>query len=274
MLKIILAFLLVLIPANGWCVTQWTKASMPATGNNLTDWPTQVNAQWSIIDTLLSNYRKGFTLTYSSGSTLALTAGELTVSNSTGATRLFLQKASSTNVTFSNIDTGVEAPSTTYYVYAGTSTATDAAPTFYISLSASAPTGVTYYVRLGSFYNDSSSNITTIDNDNITGEANVRSSKTVGSVYQALTDGEACGLILTAGSGTSGYLTGYTDNSSSPTTALGYASANENSQADHSITRNSFCVKVKAGDYYQITQTTWAGASSGGTATMYFQTTN
>lgn len=159
MFNILLALMLILAPANGWCVTQWTKSSLPATGDNLTSWPTQANAQWSILDTLLSNYRKGLALAYSSASTLIVSAGEVVVSNSAGTVRLFLQKTSSTNVTFSNIDTGAEAGSTTYYVYAGTSTATDAAPTFYVSLSSSAPTGVTYYKLLGSFYNNASSDI-------------------------------------------------------------------------------------------------------------------
>jgi len=35
-----------------------------------------------------------------------------------------------------------------------------------ISLSSTAPTGATYYVRLGSFYNDASGNIAWVKNDN------------------------------------------------------------------------------------------------------------
>jgi len=186
-------------------VTQWNKA-LPASGDNLTAWPAAVASQWSIQDTLLSNYRRGYTLGYSSGSTLTASAGEITVSNSGGTVRLFLQDAGSTNITFTNIDTGAEAPSTTYYVYCGTNSATAASCTFYVSTSSSAPSGITYYARLGSFYNDSASNISRITNDSeITGYG-AKASKTFGTTYQALTDGivEGYGHQTAGGSPTPG----------------------------------------------------------------------
>lgn len=159
MLKIILALMLVILPAQAHAVTQWSKTVLPATGDNLTAWPTAVNAQWSILDTLVSNYRKGQALVYSSASTLIVSAGEVVVSNSLGTLRIFLQNTSNSNVTFANIDTGPEASGTTYYVYCGTSSATASTCTYYVSLSSSAPSGVTYYKKLGSFYNNSSSDI-------------------------------------------------------------------------------------------------------------------
>lgn len=247
MFRIILALLLVLIPAQGWCVTQWTKTNLPATGDNLTAWPTAVNAQWSILDTLLSNYRRGYNLGYSSGSTLSTSPGEIVVSNSGGTVRLFLQDAGSGSVTFSNIDTGVEANSTTYYVYCGTSTATDAACTYYISLSSSAPTGVTYYARLGSFYNDASGNITSITNDNAISGVGSYTTKTAGVTYQALTDG----YVSADGEATSTanmQIDIYSDSSSSPTTVLRTAKLG-NSSLNNVISVGEI---IKKGDYYKV----------------------
>lgn len=158
MLRILLAVLL-LISSPAWAVTQWNKA-IPAAGDAKSAWPAAVTSQWSILDTLVSNYRKGYALIYSSSSALTVSAGEVVVSNSGGSTRLFLQNASNTSATTSNLDTGSSfSSSTTYYVYAGTSSATAADATIYISLSSSAPTGVTYYKLLGNFITDGSGNI-------------------------------------------------------------------------------------------------------------------
>jgi|GEM_PF-3100849 len=157
MFRILLVLLLISTPV--YAVTQWQYTNAPATGDNLTDWPTEVNAQWAILNTLLSNYRKGYAITYSSATTIAVSAGEVVVTDSGGTTKLFLQNTSSSNVTFANIDTGAEASATTYYLYCGTSSATASTCTFYLSTSSSAPSGVTYYRKLGSIYNNSSSDI-------------------------------------------------------------------------------------------------------------------
>jgi len=158
MFKILLA-ILILIPTNGWCVTNWNKA-LPLVGDNLTSWPAAVVAQWSILDTLLSNYRRAETLTYKNTTTITVAAGEVVVSNSGATLRIFLQDAGSTDITSANLDTGGSfSNSTTYYVYAGATSSTAASSTYYISLSSSAPTGPTYYVQLGSFTTDGSANI-------------------------------------------------------------------------------------------------------------------
>ena len=118
---------------------------------------------------LLQEYRQGAKIAYSSVTTITVSAGQIAVQNSTGAIVAFLDNTSSTSVTFSNIDTGTEAASKTYYVYGySTTPASDTDFDVVISLSSTAPSGKTYYARLGSFYNDSSSNIdiTTIVNDN------------------------------------------------------------------------------------------------------------
>ena len=271
-IRILLAFIIALIPLNSWGVTQWAKSSLPATGDNLTAWPAAVNAQWSITDTLVSNYRRGYTLSYSSGSTLVASSGEIVVSNSGGTVRLFLADTSSTNITFANIDTGAEASATTYYVYCGTNSATASACTFYLSTSSTAPTGVTYYARLGSIYNDASSNITRINNDSVTNEIGEKESKTDGVTYQATTDGYFIGYV-TCGTTTSvGEVLGYSDNSSSPTTLLGAGhcikatgTISQTSASDE----GSFMIPVKQGDYYKgVLSSSYSGSTA--TAVYYF----
>lgn len=120
------------------------------------------------VDRLVSNYREGLAITYASASSLSVAAGEVTVSNSAGTIRLFVKTTTATTVTFSDIDTGAEASSTTYYVYAIAASASTDTATFKISTSSSAPTGVTYYKKLGSFTNNSSSDIakSSVSNDN------------------------------------------------------------------------------------------------------------
>lgn len=155
----ILLILLLMIPTNGWCTVQW-NVNLPASGDNLTSWPAAVKSQWSILETLVSNYRRGMAILYKNSTTITVSVGEVVVSNSGASTRLFLKNSSNTDITASNLDSGSSfSSSTTYYIYAGTSTATDASATFYISLSSSAPTGVTYYQQIGSFTTDGSANI-------------------------------------------------------------------------------------------------------------------
>lgn len=260
-MRIILALLfMVLSSSQSWAVTQWAKGK-PASGDNLTAYPTAAQANNSILDTLISNYRRGYNLSYSSGSTLTASAGEIVVSNSGGTVRIFLSNSVSSNITFSNIDTGAEASNTTYYVYCGTSTATDASCTFYISASSSSPTGVTYYARLGSFTNDGSSNISGIVNDNqASGYVGAPSSKSFTTIYQALTDGDVQGF--TGLQQHNGSFSGYTDSSSSPTTVVQYGAATFFAGSPG----NAFPIhfKVRKGDYYKVTESDGVGG------TLYF----
>ena len=161
-LFILLIFLIIVVPSYAG---QWTKAKPAATDAKI-DWPTDSQANNDAVDRLLSNYRERMKLVYSSTSAITVNSGEIVVSNATGTTRLFMNNTSSSSVTFSNLDTGSETSSTTYYVYAVATTTTDETATFVISASSSAPTGYTYYKRLGNFYNNSSSNIEQIKNDN------------------------------------------------------------------------------------------------------------
>lgn len=161
--------ILLLLVATQVSAAQWDK-SYPIGTTLIPDLATDSsgtpNPNNEALDRLLANYREGLKISYSSSSALAVSSGEITVSNAAETVRLFLKQASAGSITFSNIDTGSEASSTTYYVYAGTSTTSDTTPIFYISTSSTSPSGVTYYKKIGSFYNNSSSNITNIKNNN------------------------------------------------------------------------------------------------------------
>jgi len=117
------------------------------------------------LDNLLAEGRFGCKLTYASASTLTVGIGSIVVSNSAGTIRLMGRNSSATTVTWSNIDTSTEETSTTYYVHAVLSAVSDTTFVIKISKSATAPTGVTYFKKLGSFLNDASGNITDIVDD-------------------------------------------------------------------------------------------------------------
>jgi len=118
------------------------------------------------LDNLFGAYRQDALIIYASASTLTVSAGAVVCSNSAGTIRLIARNTTATTVSWTDIDTGTEAVSTTYYVYADMSAVADTTFGVVLSTSSTTPTGVTYYQRLGSFYNDASGNITNIKNDN------------------------------------------------------------------------------------------------------------
>ena len=161
-----LIFLLIATPAFAvWTLTasDWRNG----TGENTLLGNTKINdidsASYSNIvvplDRLLANYTKDVQLDYLSASTITVKAGEIVCSNAAGTIRRFRQNNSDTTVTWSNIDTGSEAASTTYYIYAIADVASSTSFTVMISASAVAPTGATYFKRIGTFYNNADSNI-------------------------------------------------------------------------------------------------------------------
>jgi len=151
---ILFGFLLLVGNANA---QQWSKSD-PAGTRNISDIDYYVTNNNTALDRLLANYNT-ISLSYNSAAQVTASAGQVTVSNSDGSTRLLLSNSSATTVTWADIDAGAEANSTTYYVYAIAALSTSEAATFKISTSSSAPTGVTYYKRIGSFYNNSSGDI-------------------------------------------------------------------------------------------------------------------
>lgn len=115
------------------------------------------------ITSVLRNYRRGCRLIPDTAAQVTVEAGEVVCQDSSG-NRKFRRNTSGTTVTWADIDTGSEASDTLYYVHA---VADSAASTFtcVISTSPTAPTGVTTFALLGSFYNNASSDIEDVSDD-------------------------------------------------------------------------------------------------------------
>jgi hypothetical protein len=194
---LLMVMALFLMVSQSWAADQWDKAQ-PAGTASPSDIDALILVNNSALDRVKSNYRQGCAVSYATAATLTVGIGEISCSDSTGATRKWRQNTSATTVTWANIDTGAEANSTTYYLYAIADT--DATTfTVSISISSTTPTGATYYKRLGSFYNDSSGNI---DASKITNDNNYYAlklgdwvAKSVNVEYTASTDGTALGSV-------------------------------------------------------------------------------
>lgn len=111
------------------------------------------------LDRLLSKFNQDMNVQWSSTSQIIVPAGQVMVSNTAGTIRLMMSTSSNTTVTFANIDTGAEASSTTYYVYAIAATSAAETATFKISTNSTTPSGETFYAKIGSFFNDNGSDI-------------------------------------------------------------------------------------------------------------------
>lgn len=103
----------------------------------------------SLMDTI-QGLRVGAEVTYVGAAEVSVAAGRI-VFESSGKYRM-RENTSATSVTWANIDTGAEGDDT-YYVYA-VADAEATTFTIMVSLSATTPTGATYYKRLGYFIND------------------------------------------------------------------------------------------------------------------------
>jgi len=157
---------------------QWDKTD-PAGTESPSDLDTLITTNNNVVDRVLADYRQGLDVAYASASSVTVAAGQIVCDNAARSLRRWRENTSATTVTFSDIDTGAEAASTTYYVYAVADT--DVATfTLTVSTSASAPTGKTYYARIGYFDNDSDSDI---DSDSVVDDSGI--SLTDGSVSTA-----------------------------------------------------------------------------------------
>jgi len=168
LLVLLMSFSLVLVlSSNVYAVNEWQEG----TGENSilgTISPSDLDKDSfenvvDPLDRLLSDYRKGVKISYASASSLSVSAGQVTCDNSERTIRKFRENTSATTVSFSDLDTGAEA-NDTYYVYAVADTSVTTF-TIKISLSSTAPSGVTSFLKLGQFYNNSSSNIEQVKND-------------------------------------------------------------------------------------------------------------
>ena len=204
------------------------------------------NTQNYIVDPLerlLLMYKDGMKITYDSGSQFTVTAGAIVCTNTDGTIRKMRRNTTNTTVTWSDLDTGSEASATTYYVYAiCDADATTATFKFSASASNDAPSGTTYFRRLGYFYNDSSSNISKIVNDNVLAFGDwVSKSQEVS--YAAATDGIVTAWAAASSSGA--FLNGLSDSATTPSTRRAYAESPSGYYFGISF-------PVKAGDYYKV----------------------
>jgi len=119
-------------------------------------------AATSPMDPIASEYRRNATVVPNDTGSVKVLEGTLAISNVPGEVR-FRKNTAPTIVTWSALDQGSATPDTQYYVYA----VADAAGTdftFRISASDTAPSGTTYYRKIGYFYNDVSGNVRDVGN--------------------------------------------------------------------------------------------------------------
>lgn len=197
------------------------------------------------LDSLLATYCNQY-IQYLSNSTLTISAGSVAVSNSQGTIRLFLQNTTPTTISFTNIDTGSEAASTTYYVYAIGATNAATAATYLISASSTAPSGATYYYQIGSFSTDSAENVTGIVNNWWNSYVQSPLSKSVNVPYQALTDlFVGCSTNISGANQVIGIETGSISGSMVEYPACGQFSSSANFQC-------SVGWPIRKGDFYKL----------------------
>jgi hypothetical protein len=251
MKKILLGlFLSLCLLSNGYCVDEWSKAD-PQGSRGASDIDAYVAANNSALDRLNYDHIQGCVLSYASASTLTVEAGSLSLPNAGGTTVRYRRNPTSTTVAWTELDTGVEAISQTYYIYGVADT--DATTfTVKISTNSSAPTSATYYRRLGSFYNDASGDITQVTNDSNYYEFGSWTTKSYNVVYQASADGYAIATPAYASvNGGTDYIYGYSDTSNPPTTERGRV----RTTSDTTDIQGTIIFPVKKGNYWTVTKT-------------------
>lgn len=173
MKRIILLTLCLIFSTSVAFSGQWSK-SIPLDGDSKVDFPTDNQAVLDSVDRLMSNYKRGMRLDFASTSSITVSAGEVVVSNAAGSVRLFLNNTSATTVTASDMDVGGSfTASATHYIYAVADLVTSETATFKVSTNSSAPSGETYYAKIGSFYAN--------------GSSQVERDKVYGTAYQSVT---------------------------------------------------------------------------------------
>lgn len=246
---VLLMSMLLISPVYG--ASEWAKIQ-PAGTASPSDIDTLVLINNEALDRVLTNFREGAEVTYASATTLTVLTGEVVCSNSGGTLRRMRKNTSNVTVTWGNIDAGAEESSTTYYVWA-IADADATTFTILVSKSSSAPTGGTYYAKLGSFYNNSSGDI---DNDHtITNDHNYYGlvlgawvSKSNNTEYAVTTDGT---VVASSTDVVTSPLIGLTDSSSPPTTQRQYYSEGAADGVQCSLT-----MPVKKGDNWKVTGAT------------------
>lgn len=260
MFKILLVLLLITTPS--WA-TQWRagtgEQTLLGTSAAALIGTNSFNSIVKPLDSLLSTYNQQY-LSYASSSTITVSVGSVTVSNSQGTIRLMLQNTLASTLTWGNLDTGSQQASTTYYVYAIAATNSATAATYLISASNTSPSGATYYLQIGSFVTDSNTNITgLINNYGSTFYIGTSTSKSENVVYQALTDGflNAMQSSCFSGNNTTRGIAIYSDSSSTPVTIRSFCGTSSTTTC---IACNSSWF-VRKGDFYEETNSTGTAAN-------------
>ena len=159
---ILFVFLTALFTGSVLAADQWAVTE-PLGTRDAADIDTYIGVNNAALDRLAIKYRKDCTVMSSSATGITVNTGEIAISNAAGTVTRWRRNTSSTSVGWANIDTGAEANSTQYYVYA-LADADATTFTVQISASSSAPTGATYYRKIGYFYNNASGNIVSVGN--------------------------------------------------------------------------------------------------------------
>ncbi len=156
MKKLFALLLMISFSVPAFSADQWDE-SRPAGSSNAADIDTTLQTNNEAIDRLLINFKRGLGVNYSTASALSALPGEIAIPNSGGTTIKWRRVTTATSIGWSDIDTGVEANSTSYNVFVTADTDITGV-VFKISTSA-APSGSTYYRKIATFYNNSSGNI-------------------------------------------------------------------------------------------------------------------
>lgn len=145
-----------LLISNGYCIDQWVPTK-PQSSDAPANWPADEQSNNNTLSRILSNYRRGQAIAYTSSSSITVASGEISCNSTTPI--ILRQNPSTTVLTAANLDSGVAfLASTKYYVYA-VCDASATTNTFLISTSATTPAGGTNYRQIGSFSTDGSINI-------------------------------------------------------------------------------------------------------------------
>lgn len=236
--------------ANEWREGTGADVYLGNTSQNTID--TQlVNYIQDPLDRLLANYRQGCAVSLGTVATVIVAPGEVTCYNTGASVKKMRQNTGSTTVTMpTDLDTGTEINGVTYYIYAVADADADTF-TCKLSLSNTTPTGVTYYRRLGSVYNDSTGNFTIVSNDIDYFSASTKLSgfgdwtaKSVNVSYLAETDG-----FVVAYSSLGEIVTVYTDSTNPPSTVRIQDCSDEHNEAA------GVTCPVKKGHYWKVTCT-------------------
>ena len=139
---------------------QWDESQVAGT-RNASDIDAYMIVNNEALDRVNRYLKFGMGINYATAATLTVLTGSIAIPNAGATTIRWRSNTASTSVGWSDIDTGAEASSTTYYVYATADTDITGI-VFKISASSSAPSGSTYYRAIGQFYNNSSSDITDV----------------------------------------------------------------------------------------------------------------